>query len=192
MIDPASFIHITAHVDDDCHVGPGTVIRQFASVTRGTILGAGCSVAPHAVLDGPEFGDRCVICPGVNIGPGFRIGSDVFLGPYAVLANDAYPHADKTGFDYQALRRGDRFAVIVEDGASIGAHALVLPGVHIGEGAMVAGHATVSRDVPAGMLWTRGGEIRPKPLDWRERRMRWAGATEWLYTLGGHAVEVSR
>lgn len=167
-------IHPLAHVDETVSLGPGTRVWQFASITRGTVLGADCSVAPNAVLDGPRFGDRCVISPGVYIGPGFHVGDDVFVGPHVVLANDMYPHTDKRGFEYEALRQGERYAVIVEDGVSLCAHALVLPGVRIGKGAMIAGHATVSRDVPAGMLWTRDGELRPKPDDWRDRRMRWA------------------
>lgn len=43
--------------------------------------------------------------------------------------------------------------VHIEDGVWIGAHAVILPGVRIGQGAVVAAGAVVTRDVPAGEVW---------------------------------------
>ena len=173
MIHPTAFIHPKAHVEG-ATVGPRTKVWQFATVIRDTVLGADCSVASNVTLDGPVLGDRCIVSPGVDIGPGFIIEDDVFLGPNVVLANDMWPSVAKDGFDYEALRSGERAAVVIEDGATLCSHVLVLPGVRIGAGAIVAGHATVTRDVPPGMLWTRDGDIKPKPEDWRQRRMRFA------------------
>lgn len=175
MIDPTAFIHPKAVVDETVSIGPGTRIWQTASVTRGTVLGADCSVAPGTHLDGPIFGDRCIIEHNCAIGAGFRIGSDVFLAPGTVLCNDLWPRANKDGFDEQALRNG--FVCIrVEDGASIGANAVVLPGVVIGKGAMVAAGAVVSGDVPDGFLWTRFGDLMPLRSDTTKKRMRAARA----------------
>jgi acetyltransferase-like isoleucine patch superfamily enzyme len=56
--------------------------------------------------------------------------------------------------------RGEN-CVVVKDGASIGAHAVVLPGVTIGAGAMIGAGATVDRSVPDGHLLRRDGEIVP-------------------------------
>lgn len=172
VLADAPYIHPKAHVDGSVRLGARTKVWQFASVIRGAVLGADCSVGAGACLDGPILGDRCIVSPGVDIGPGFRIGNGVFLGPHVVLCNDAWPRADKDGFDMEALQSGRFVSVIVEDGASLGAHAVVMPGVRIGAGAMVAANATVTKDVPAGHLWTRDGavvEIRP---EWTKRRMR--------------------
>lgn len=148
-------IHPQAYVASGVTVGEGTVIRQFASVTGGTVLGRDCSVSPSAMLHGPVIGDRCRISGGVMMGPGFLIGDDVFIGPNVTLANDAWPRTDKTGYRTEDFD-GTRWAVIVEDGASIGANAVVLPGVRIGARAMVAAGERVTRDVPAGALWVNG------------------------------------
>lgn len=158
MIDPTAFVHPKAHVEDS-KIGPRTKVWQFASVTRGAVLGADCSVAPGAMLDGCRFGDRCCIGPSVSMGPGFKVGGDCFIGPSVTFANDAWPTADKTGFDAEAYRRGALWAVIMEDGASIGANAVILPGVRIGAGAVIAAGAVCGVNVPAGHLFARDGRL---------------------------------
>lgn len=177
MIDPLAFVHDRALVDDSVVIGAGSRVWQFATVIRGTRLGENCNVGAGAVLEGPRFGDRCKIGPNVHMGAGFVIGNDVFIGTNVVFANDLWPAVDRDGFDDVALRSG-AVAIKVENRASIGCFALILPGVVIGEGATIAGHATVSRDVPAGMLWTRDGQVVPKPGDWRRRRMRLVSTEE--------------
>lgn len=182
MIHTTAFIHPLAHVDGST-VGARTKVWQYASVTGGTVLGEDCSVSPSAMLHGPVFGDRCIASGGVMMGPGFKIGNDVFLGPNAVLCNDLWPAADKDGYDAEALRSGEHWAVIVGDNAIIGAGAVVLPGVRIGKGAVVAACARAARDVPAGMVLSPDGSLSPKPANWRERRMRWAMPAD--YARGG-------
>jgi acetyltransferase-like isoleucine patch superfamily enzyme len=168
MIDTAAFIHPKAHVEEST-IGARTKVWQFASITRGTVLGEDCNVAPFAVLDGPNFGNRCIVSMHVAMGPGFQIGDDVFIGPGVVLCNDGWPTVSKDGFDADKLRNG--FVTIrVGDGAGIGAGAVVLPGVIIGKGAFVAAGAVCDRSVPDGHLFTRTGVIKLLPEN--RRRMR--------------------
>jgi UDP-3-O-[3-hydroxymyristoyl] glucosamine N-acyltransferase len=176
MIPVHCFIHPLAHVDrDTVDIGEGTRVWQFASITRGTILGKDCSVSPFAMLDGSQYGDRCVISGGVMAGAGFHVGNDVFLGPNVVLCNDCWPFASKDGYDDEALRSGEKFAVIVEDGVAIGAGAIILPGVRICAGAVVAAGSVVCENVPANTVYRRNNYTSPQvPAHWRELRMRWA------------------
>lgn len=139
------------------------------------MLGSDCNVASCATLDGPRFGDRCIICQGVAMGPGFLFGNDVFVGPNVTVCNDLWPMADKLGFDAEQLRVG-RYVVVVRDGASIGANAVVLPGVTIGYRAMVGAGAVASRDVPDDHLLRRDGSMRRKPTATFAQRMRWVEA----------------
>lgn len=164
-------IHPLALVDPDVTLGEGTKVWQFASITRGTVMGRDCSVSPHAMLDGSVYGDRVVVSGGFMAGAGFKIGNDVFLGPNVVLCNDMWPTVSKDGYDDEALRSGE-YAVVIEDGASIGANATILPGARIGRGAMVAAGAVVDRWLLAGHLFLRNGQIiRMKP-EWAKKRMR--------------------
>lgn len=174
-IDAAAFIHPKAHVQD-ATVGARTKVWQFASVTGGTVLGEDCSVSPAAMLHGPVFGDRCIISGGVMMGPGFVLGSDIFVGPNVTLCNDLWPTADKAGWDVEMLRDGRCVAVRVKDGASIGANAAILPGVTLGERSMVAAGAVCGQDVPAGCLFKRSGQIVEINPAWTRRRMRAARA----------------
>lgn len=169
-----AFVHPKALVDDDVTLGAGSRVWQFASITRGTVMGQACSVSPFAMLDGSIYGDNVVVSGGVMAGAGFKVGNGVFLGPGVLLVNDVYPAARKDGYDDAALRSGERFAVIIEDGAMIGGHAVIMPGVRIGAGAIVAAGAVVTKDLPAGMIWNRNDYVRIAPLEWQEKRMRWA------------------
>lgn len=160
MIHPSAFLHALSHIDSaTVRIGARTKVWQFSSVIRGTVLGEDCVVASNVTLDGPTIGDRCALSPGVDIGPGFIIESDVFIGPNVVLCNDAWPRAAKDGFDVNKLRNGF-ITVRVCHGASIGANAVVLPGVVIGADAMVAAGSVVTKNVPPGRVW-RGHEIVP-------------------------------
>lgn len=172
-------IHHRAYIDplakvavNSVRIGAGSRVCQFSTVIGNTVIGEDCLVWPNVMLDGPIFGDRCKIASGVVMGPGFAVGADCFIGPNAVFANDMWPSTDRAGFQLDELRLG-RLCVIVEDGVSIGANATILPGVIIGVGAVIAAGAVVDRGVPADCLFTRSGEIRRKPDDWKKRRMHW-------------------
>jgi UDP-2-acetamido-3-amino-2,3-dideoxy-glucuronate N-acetyltransferase len=170
-IHETAVIHPMAHVEA-CQIGARTVVRQFASVTGGTVLGADCSVSPGAMLHGPVIGNFSRVSGGVMMGPGFLIGRGVFIGPNVTLCNDAWPRAYKDGYDPEVFD-GTRWAVIVEDGASIGAGAVILPGVRIGKDAMVGAGAVVRHNLPAGHVMTADGSCWPIGDKPRER-MRFA------------------
>ncbi len=150
-------VHPLAHVHDDCTIGEGTTVWQFASVIRGASIGAGCTIASGACIDGSRIGDRTKVAHNVAMGPGFIVGRDCFIGPNVTFCNDAWPRAHMSKFDARLYKM--RPAIVVEDGASIGANAVILPGVRIGAGAMIGAGSVVGRDVPARFLWTGDGEL---------------------------------
>lgn len=153
-------IHPMSVVDDSVTIGNGTKIWQFATVIRNTVLGKDCVVAAGACLDGPVFGDRCIISPGVDIGPGFIIGDDVFIGPHVVLCNDFWPRTHKENFDYESLRSGKVICVRIGSGTSIGANAVLMPGITIGKNCMIAANSVVNKSVPDNFIFKLTGEIR--------------------------------
>jgi UDP-2-acetamido-3-amino-2,3-dideoxy-glucuronate N-acetyltransferase len=71
---------------------------------------------------------------------------DVFCGPNATFTNDKYPRSGLHPSGYPVTRVGR--------GASIGAGAVILPGITIGEEAMIGAGAVVTKDVPAGQTVT--------------------------------------
>lgn len=166
-------IHKKAHVDKDCRIGYGTMVWQFASLTRGVILGTQCSVSPFVMLDGSVYGDRCCFSAGFAAGAGFKVGNDVFFGPGSLLVNDVWPRVDKIGYEEEVLRGNEKFAIIIEDEVTIGAHAVVMPGVRVGRGSVVAAQAILTKDLPPNTLYTRSGETIERKFQ-GNLRMRWA------------------
>jgi acetyltransferase-like isoleucine patch superfamily enzyme len=67
------------------------------------------------------------------------VGNDVFIGPNATFTNDLFPRSKKYPDKYLKTTIGD--------GASIGAGAVILPGLSIGAGALVAAGAVVTKSV---------------------------------------------
>lgn len=144
-------------------------VWQFASVIRGAVLGENVTVSSCAIVDGATVGDGCIIAHGASVHPGAVLGRNVFIGPGVVICNDSWPRTHKNGWAKPAQP-----TVIIEDGASVGANCVVLPGVRIGAGAMIAAGVTVSRDVMAGHLMAASGAQGPIGPDGNKVRMRFA------------------
>ena len=123
MIHPS-----TAELDDHCQ------IMDYAFIDSGESLKLGkySTVTWHCVIEG---GAKTII------------GDRVFLGPGAKLLNstyelDGYYAIEHILDDCRATRYGD---IIIHDDAYIGANSTVLPGVTIGEGAVVGANSLVDR-----------------------------------------------
>jgi acetyltransferase-like isoleucine patch superfamily enzyme len=91
------------------------------------------------VIDGNcRIGSHVSIQSNVYIPTNTVIEDYVFLGPCCVLANDKYPV--RVPYDLKGP--------VIRKGASVGANATLLPGIEVGEGAMVAAGALVTKNVP--------------------------------------------
>ena len=135
-------IHPSAIVEPGASVGQRTTIWAFVHVLAGATLGEDCNVCDHVFIEGDVIvGNRVTIKSGVQLWDGLRVEDDVFIGPNATFTNDPFPRSKQYPERYPAttLRRG----------ASIGANATVLPGLTIGEHAMIGAGAVVLEDVPA-------------------------------------------
>ncbi len=135
------FVHANGLCESST-VGEGTRIWAFAHVLPGAQIGRSCNICDGVFIeDDVIIGDNVTVKCGVQLWDGLRVGNDVFIGPNATFANDPFPRSG---------RPPERFAVThIDDGASIGANATILPGVTIGRGAMIGAGAVVVADVPA-------------------------------------------
>jgi UDP-2-acetamido-3-amino-2,3-dideoxy-glucuronate N-acetyltransferase len=128
-------------------VGEGTRIWAFAHVLPGARVGADCNVCDHVFIENDVvIGDRVTVKSGVQLYDGLRVGDDVFIGPNATFTNDPFPRSRVYDHETPITR--------VENGASIGANATILPGLTIGARAMVGAGSVVTHDVPAGAIVT--------------------------------------
>lgn len=126
------------HVDKTAKIGKNVRIWHYAYVGAKTVVGDNVKIGSLAHVDyGVKIGNNVKIEGLAYIPPLTVIGNDVFIGPSATFTNDPYPMSPKMA------------GVTVEDGAVIGARAVVRPGVRIGRNSVVAMGAVVTRDVPA-------------------------------------------
>lgn len=122
-------------------VGDGTRIWAFAHVLPGAVIGANCNICDHVFIENDVLmGDDVTIKSGVQLWDGVRLGDRVFVGPNASFTNDRFPRSKEYPQSF--------LTTTVEDGASIGANATILPGVTIGRQAMVGAGAVVTKSVP--------------------------------------------
>ena len=136
------FVHPTAICEDGAKIGKNTKIWHFAHVRSGSKLGANCIVGKGVYIDsGAVIGDKCKFQNNVNVYNGVIIGNNVFVGPNATFTNDLYPRAEH--WDDSRLTK-----TIVEDGVSIGASAVIVCGITLGEYCVVGAGAVVTKDVP--------------------------------------------
>jgi acetyltransferase-like isoleucine patch superfamily enzyme len=123
----------------DSEIGEGTVVRDHVNLYKCKI-GKNCRVESFVYIEeGVTVGDYCKIKPHVYIPTGVVIEDRVFLGPNVTFTNDKYPQVKG---DWKLLN------TVVGEGASIGAHSVILPGVKIGRNAMVGAGSVVTTDVP--------------------------------------------
>jgi acetyltransferase-like isoleucine patch superfamily enzyme/dTDP-4-dehydrorhamnose 3,5-epimerase-like enzyme len=122
-------------------VGAGTRVWAFAHVLPGAVIGEDCNICDHVFIeDDVRVGDRVTVKCGVQLWNGVRLGDDVFVGPNATFTNDLFPRSKQYPEAF--------LETVVEDRASIGANATILPGVRIGRGAMIGAGAVITRSVP--------------------------------------------
>lgn len=139
---PLNFVHPSADVEDPAALGEGVRVWRWTHVRRGARVGDYTSIGQGCYVDeGVEIGEHCKIQNGVQMYRGLTVGDEVFIGPNVTFTNDKYP---------KAVGEWHVIPTVVENFASIGAGAVIVCGVTIGEGALVAAGAVVTRDVPRG------------------------------------------
>ncbi len=152
-------------------VGDRTRIWAFSHILPGAVIGEDVNVCDHVFIENDVIvGDRVTIKSGVQLWDGIRLEDDVFVGPNATFTNDRFPRSRQYPDEFSTT--------IVRAKASIGAGAVILPGIVIGREAMVGAGAVVTRDVPAnaivvgnparivGYVDDKGKEdVHPDPLD---------------------------
>lgn len=155
-----------AQVHERAVVAVSARVWGFAQVREEAVIGDNCIIGRGAYIDvGVTIGDNCKVQNGALVYAPAVIEDGVFIGPAVVLTNDTYPRAVNPDGSLKTASDWDSIGVTVRHGASIGAGALVLGGVQVGEWALIAAGAVVTEDVPP------YGLVAGVPA----RRVGWAG-----------------
>jgi acetyltransferase-like isoleucine patch superfamily enzyme len=146
-------------------IGDNAVIRSHTVIYAGNRIGNDFQTGHHVLVrEENEMGNAVSIGTGsvvehhVKMGNNVRIHSQAFvpemsvledgawIGPNAVITNAAYPLSPNV--------KNELKGAIVRKNAKIGANATLLPGITIGENALVGAGAVVTKDVPANKVVT--------------------------------------
>jgi acetyltransferase-like isoleucine patch superfamily enzyme len=106
-------------IGEKTKIGDGTLIGSFVDIGKNVILGKNCNIQAH-----------------VTISNGCVLGNNVFIAPNSSLLNDKYPKSS-----YMT-------PPVIKDDAVIGGGVTILPGVVVGEKAIVGGGSVVTKNVP--------------------------------------------
>lgn len=213
FIDPTAQISPTAIIHKGVRIGAGVVIHDFVVIYPNTIIGDRVEIYDHCVLGKPptspgnvsrrfkseypplEIGAETILCPGVVVYTGTKIGKQCLLGDFCsireecvvgdmcllsrnvsinyntrigprtkvmdnthltgnmVIEEDVFisvlvSSTNDNAMGRQGYQDGQVQGPLIRRGATIGASAVLLPRVEVGENAIVAAGAVVSRSVP--------------------------------------------
>ena len=133
VIRSGTVIYASVRIGDELETGHNVVIREQNEI------GDGLRIWNNSAIDyGCTIGSNVRIHNNVYICQHTVIEDDVFIAPGVMMANDLYP------VNFEGLQ-----GPIIRKGARIGANATLLPGVTIGEGALVGAGSVVTKDIPA-------------------------------------------
>jgi len=133
LIRSGAIIYCNVRTGDNFQTGHNVLIRENTSIGDNVLIGT------NVVIEGSTIiGNRVSIQSNVYIPANSVVEDFVFIGPNAVLTNDKYPLREE-----ESELKGP----VLRKGASIGANSTILPGIEIGEGAMVAAGALVTKHV---------------------------------------------
>ena len=122
------------------NIGNNTNIWQFCVVLSRAVIGDNCNICSHCFIENDVvIGNNVTIKNGVYLYDGITIEDNVFIGPNATFCNDKYPKSKNKDFKLEPI--------LIKKGASIGANATILPGITIGENALIAAGSVVVRNV---------------------------------------------
>ena len=116
----------------ECVIGDNSLIATFVEIQKGVVIGKNCKISSHSF-----------ICEGVTI------EDNVFIGHGVMFTNDKRPRAVNPDGIMRGPEDWTLIRTVVKSGASIGSNATILPGIIIGEYALIGAGAVVTKDVPA-------------------------------------------
>jgi acetyltransferase-like isoleucine patch superfamily enzyme len=187
----APSIQPSADVSPAADIGARTRVWHLAQVREGAEIGADCIIGRGAYIGpGVVLGDACKIQNHALVYEPARLGDGVFIGPAVVLTNDEFPRAVNPDGTLKSADDWHAVGVVIERGASIGARAVCIAPVTIGEWALVAAGAVVTKDVPPHALVVG---VPARRIGWvgRAGKPLTADGDDWVCPVSGERYRES-
>ena len=134
------FIHPLSDVMS-ANIGQKTKVWQYSVILPKAVIGENCNICAHTLIENDVvIGNNVTVKSGVYVWDGITLKDNVFIGPCVTFTNDNKPRSKQYPDEFPKT--------MVEEGASIGANATLLPGITIGKNALVGAGAVVTKNVP--------------------------------------------
>jgi len=128
---------------DDVKIGDNTRIGNFVFIRSSTQIGNGCTIGSYVDIEGEVvIGDRVSLQSSTYITRGVLIEDDVFCGPRVTTMNDKRMSYRRPNLTF--IRAAPR----ILRAARVGGGSVLMPGITVGENALVGSGAVVTKDVP--------------------------------------------
>lgn len=126
-------------------IGEKTRIWQYCVILPEATIGINCNICANVFIENKvTIGNNVTVKSGVQLWDGITVEDDVFIGPNATFTNDPSP---RSKHEFQLT------PIVLKRGCSIGANVTILPGVIIGEYALVGAGAVVTTSIEAHTVW---------------------------------------
>jgi UDP-2-acetamido-3-amino-2,3-dideoxy-glucuronate N-acetyltransferase len=119
-------IYEPSNVYPTADLGENVQVGTFSEIGNNVKIGDNVRVGAHSFIC------ECVI-----------IEDSAWIGPRVTFCNDRFPPSPKDKWEWTLVKKGSR----------VGAGCVILPGVTIGEDALIGAGSTVTKDVPDGEVW---------------------------------------
>jgi len=149
MTNTAFYVHPSAEVSPDAHIGAGTRIWRQVQVREHASIGETCNIGKGVYIDvHVQIGSNVKIQNHVSVFEGVTLEDGVFVGPHVCFTNDLLPRAIAPDGKLKSADEWEITPTLVKYGASIGAGSVIVCGITIGEFALIGAGSVVTRDVP--------------------------------------------
>ena len=143
------YVHPTA-LAESREIGAGTRVWAFSHILEGARVGENCNIGDHCFIEsGAVVGDNVTLKNGNMVWEGVHLADGVFVGPNVFFTNDLHPRSPRLPQAHARYAEKEKWLVPtrIERGAALGAGAVILAGVTVGEYATVGAGAVVTKSV---------------------------------------------
>lgn len=144
-----AYIHPTADVSNQAKIGSNTKIWHQCQIREKAVVGENCILGKNVYIDHDvKIGSNVKIQNNCSVYYSSEIEDGIFTGLHVCLTNDKMPRAINEDEKLKEDKDWNADKIIVKKGAFIGAGSIILPGIVIGQFAMIGSGSVVTKDVP--------------------------------------------
>jgi acetyltransferase-like isoleucine patch superfamily enzyme len=137
VIGSNSIVRSHAIIYAACTIGPYFCSGHRVTIRENSIIGESCSIGTLSDIQGDvRMGNYCRLHSSVHVAQGCSMGNFVFLYPFSVMTNDPYPPSADIKGGY------------IGSYSQVGVHAVILPGITVGENCLIGANSVVNKRLP--------------------------------------------